>query len=453
MSQRSFLIPLAALWLLLGSGLAAGQAYDPQSESRSELVLPESAERAADEALAEIEGLEHPDATLKAGVFTLTGTADDSAVKARAADAVIAATGVGRIDNQIELSLNMQDRTLGAANRLSHRAQIWIAYLPLIPVAILIVLLFSLLAWLTGRLSWPFGRFTRNPFLQDILRKLTQSAIMLTGILLALEILDAIALVGGVLGAAGVAGIAIGFAFKDLVENYIASVLLSLRQPFGPGDHVLIDGHEGLVTAMNSRTTVLTTFEGNIVRIPNAVVFKTTLVNYSDDPRRRFEFTVGVGYDVDLSRAIEIGVETLLNTRGVMPDPRPFAIVTTLGDSSITLKLFAWVDQTRDDFGKVRSNAMEQVKNRFDHEDIDMPEPLYKIRIQGDPGPTPLTPDRPGAPQPAHRPGPNDNGPTPPRGPGSNQDTAIDPTIARMAGHGADALGSDNLLSDSASRE
>ena len=77
-------------------------------------------------------------------------------------------------------------------------------------------------------------------------------------------------------------------------------MLLSLRQPFRLRDHVVIDGHEGLITTMNSRTTVLTTFDGNVVRIPNAVVFKTTLVNYSTDRRRRFSFDIGVGYDVDL---------------------------------------------------------------------------------------------------------------------------------------------------------
>ncbi|QKK07639.1 MAG: mechanosensitive ion channel family protein [Planctomycetota bacterium] len=191
---------------------------------------------------------------------------------------------------------------------------------------------------------------SRNPFLQDICRRIVQTTVVLTGVLLALEILNATALVGGVLGAAGVAGIAIGFAFRDLVENYIASILLSVRQPFRPRDHVLIDGHEGLVTSMNSRTTVLTTFDGNIVRLPNAIVFKSALTNYSTDPRRRFTFDVGVGYDVDLAEAINVGVEVLRGTEGVLSDPAPFAIVTRLGDSSITVSLFGWVNQPRERF-------------------------------------------------------------------------------------------------------
>ncbi len=362
------------------AGLFVGATHAQPSPG---FVDPATVEQTAERALSDIEGLENPDASVNGTVVTISGIADDTQVIEDAQNAVIAATGAERVENQIELSLDLQDRTRGAANRVSQRLEAWIAYLPVIPVAIVMFLVFVFIAWLVGKLRWPFQRLTRNPFLQDIIRKLAQSAIVLTGALLALEILDAMALVGGVLGAAGVAGIAIGFAFKDLIENYIASVLLSLRQPFRPQDHVMIDGHEGLVTAMNTRTTVLTTFDGNIVRIPNAVVFKTTLINYTSDTRRRFSISVGVGYDVNLPHAIEVGVQTLVDTQGVLAEPNPFAIVTTLGDSSITMQLFGWVDQSQADFGMVRSNAMQNVKAQFDTFNIDMPEPIYKIRIDG----------------------------------------------------------------------
>jgi small conductance mechanosensitive channel len=171
-------------------------------------------------------------------------------------------------------------------------------------------------------------------------------------------------------------------------------VLLSLRQPFRLRDHVVIDGHEGLITTMNSRTTVLTTFDGNVVRIPNAVVFKTTLVNYSTDRRRRFSFEIGVGYDVDLGEAVRVGVETLQAIDGVMTDPAPFAVVTKLGDSSITVQLFGWVDQSVNDFGRVRSVAMQQVKTEYDRRDIDMPEPIYTVKIAR-PRRTPVSPPEP----------------------------------------------------------
>lgn len=402
----------------------------------------EQTEQLADEALQNIEGLSDADATVENGVITITGTADDTSVLNEATEAVREATGVDRIENEIDLSLDVQDRTRGAANRVSQRLDAWIAYLPVIPLAIVVLLVFALVAWLIGMLRWPFARLTRNPFLQDIVRKLTQSGVMLAGVLLALEILDAMALVGGVLGAAGVAGIAIGFAFKDLIENYIASVLLSLRQPFRPQDHVVIDGHEGLVTAMNSRTTVLTTFDGNVVRIPNAVVFKTTLINYTSDKRRRFSFTAGVGYDVNLPQAIEVGVQTLLDTPGVLREPKPVAVVTNLGDSSITVQLFGWADQTQANFATVRSNAMQNVKAQFDKFNIDMPEPIYKIRLEGT-QPVGVETTKPVNREPKQSRGDET----------ANADIRPDVTISEMSSESAQAQGEDNLLSEHAPKE
>lgn len=430
--------------LVLALGLSPLSAQDNQAQTQVEVGIqnPAQIEQAAEEVLTGIEGLEDADARVSGGVLTISGTADDSSVIEDAEQAVIAATGAERVQNEIELSLDFQDRTRGAANRVSERVEDWIAYLPVIPVAFVMLLFFALLAWLLGKLRWPYTHFTRNPFLQDIIRKVTQGGVLLVGVLLALEILDAMALVGGVLGAAGVAGIAIGFAFKDLIENYIASVLLSLRQPFRPKDHVVIDGYEGLVTAMNSRSTVLTTFDGNVVRIPNAVVFKTTLINYTSDRRRRFKFSAGVGYDVNLPQAIEIGVETLLSTQGVMSEPKPQAVVSKLGDSSITVDLYAWVDQDESDFFKVRSNAMQNVKAQYDKFNIDMPEPIYKIRIEGN--------QPPGTPQgePAQEPRTTIEH----EDETATGDVRRDDTIEDMVNESADQ-GSDNLLSRDAPAE
>jgi len=250
--------------------------------------------------------------------------------------------------------------------------------------------------------------------------------------------------VGGVLGAAGVAGIAIGFAFKDLIENYIASILLSLRQPFRPQDHVLIDGHEGLVTAMNTRSTVLTTFDGNVVRIPNAVVFKTTIINYTTDPRRRFGFAVGVGSDVNLNQAIEVGTKVIAGTPGVLIEPKPVALITKLGDSSITVQLYGWVDQSQSSFGKVQSNAMQNVKAEYDRLDIDMPEPIYKIRVEG--GQIGALP----AQAPAKKPESREGMPMPATATG---DISRDETISDMSQQAGQQQGGDNLLNNQAPAE
>jgi small conductance mechanosensitive channel len=411
---------LPVLWLAAPFAVSA-PADDPETQAAA--------------ALARIEGLDNESAEMNADALVLTGVADDPAIIDEAEQAVRAATGIDDIRNDIALTSDYADRVRGAATRVSARYDRLLDALPLIPVAIAIVLLALLAAWIVARWDAPFRLFSRNPFLQTIAQRFVQSMVVLFGVLLALEILDATALVGGVLGAAGVAGIAIGFAFRDLIENYIASILLSLRQPFRPRDHVVIDGHEGLVTSMNSRTTVLTTFDGNVVRIPNAIVFKTTLINYSTDPRRRFDFTVGIGYDVDLAQAVAVGTQVLTETEGVMPDPKPLALITRLGDSSITLQLFAWVDQSANDYFKVRSAAMQRVKNEFDRLDIDMPEPIYTVKLQQptdrpEPAPQCQTP----SPQPAH-------------------DVSRDDTAAEIADATQDQTAHEDLLDPDATSE
>lgn len=394
------------------------------------------------EALAPIEGLSDIEVHTEGRIVVVTGTADDTETIARASSALGSTLDPSLFRNEIVLSMDINERMQGAAGRVSQRFDRMIGYLPLLPVALAVLLVALFFAWVVGRLDPLFARLIKNPFLQGIAQRAVQLGVLLIGLLIALDIMDAIALIGGVLGAAGVLGLAIGFAFRDLVENYIASILLSLRQPFRPKDHVIIDGHEGLVTSMNTRTTVLTTFDGNIVRIPNALVFKTTLTNYTTDSRRRFNFTVGVGYDVDLRLAIQTGIEVIAGTDGVMQDPEPVGIITQLGDSSITLQLFGWVDQQSHSFSKVRSFAMQRVKSRFDELDIDMPEPSYKVRL--DSGTEMSAKIRETQTTPSPRPQKSSEEQAP-------QSMAPDQTVIEMAD--SDATGTENLLDGQARSE
>ncbi len=426
-------------------GMQADEPVAPPVAAEPVPRTPQQSEEAAEKALGEIEGLKEAKVEVDGDVVSIKGVANDPAVVAKAEQAVRDATGTQVVRSEIGLSSRFTDRISGASARVADKLERWIAYLPLIPIALIIVVVGIFIAWLSGRWEWPYRHLVSNVFLRDIAKRFVQAAVLLASCLLALEILNATALVGGVLGAAGVAGIAIGFAFRDLVENYIASILLSLRQPFRPRDHVEIDGHAGLVTAMNSRTTVLTTFDGNLVRIPNATVFKTALINYSREPRRRFSFEVNVGYDVDLAEAVEVGVQTLRDTQGVLIEPDPFAIVTNLGDSSITVQLFGWVDQTTSDFGKVKSLALQNVKNTYDQRDIDMPEPIYKLKLMSLSG---SAPDLASAGTPMAKPPSSHAHTSAPQHDTRPGDTAT--TVAMMTETDAD---SENLLQADAPRE
>jgi small-conductance mechanosensitive channel len=269
----------------------------------------------------------------------------------------------------------------GTFDTALEKVQELIAHLPLLGVALLVVAIFALLARWIGGWRAPFDRLKLNPFARDLLQQAVKVAIFLVGLLIALEILNATALVGAVLGTAGVVGIAVGFAFRDLVENYIASILLSLRQPFGPDDHVVIDSHEGKVIRLTSRATILMTLDGNHLRIPNAQVFKGVILNYSRNPLRRFSFGVGVGVEEDLLEAQRLGVEVLRSIPGIQTDPEPTAILEALGDSSVQMRFYGWVDQQQHSFAKVRGEAIRQVKTALEEAGMDLPEPIYRVHV------------------------------------------------------------------------
>lgn len=265
--------------------------------------------------------------------------------------------------------------------RLASEAERWLAAAPLFLIALLVIVL----AWLVGgwlskrRMLDRVGK--RNPFLRDFARTTVRWAVTIVGVIIALEILNATAMVGAILGTAGVLGVALGFAFKDILENYLAGVLLSLRQPFSPRDLVEINGNEGHVIALTSRATILMTLDGNHLRLPNAMVFRSVALNYTRNPTRRFSFDIGIGVTEDLVHAQNVGVEALRTVPGVVDAPPPRALVIALGDSSVQMRFHGWIDQRSHDYLLVRSEAVRIVKEALDAENVDLPEPIYRVRL------------------------------------------------------------------------
>ncbi|MEQ8768641.1 MAG: mechanosensitive ion channel family protein, partial [Planctomycetota bacterium] len=239
--------------------------------------------------------------------------------------------------------------------------------------------------WILGRWieRWNglFDKLTDKRLISGVLKQTMRMVLLLLGIFLALEVMNATALVGAVLGTAGVVGLAVGFAFRDIVENYLASIILSIRQPFRSKDYVEIGDYAGTVIRMNLRETVLMSVDGNHLTFPNAHVFKSTVINYTRNPLRRFEVVVGVGTDVDLKKASDLGLDVLRAMAGVVDDPAPSSRFQTLGDSNVLLSFYGWVDQELADFIKVNSEAIRLLKAVFDQNDIDMPVPTYRVEL------------------------------------------------------------------------
>jgi small conductance mechanosensitive channel len=428
-SLPSRLAPPLLLWL----GLLWVGAPQAQIGAGEDAIAAEDAviRSRLEDRFARIQALEGVQIEVAGGVVGLHGEVQSERHQALAETLARRTQDVVEVDNALTLDTRLGARLAPVLAQAGERVVDLLAALPLLLVAGLTV---GLAAWLGRWLSTRdrlFRRAARNPFLDVLLRQAVRWAALIAGILIALDLLNATALVGALLGTAGVVGLALGFAFRDVIENYIAGILMSLRQPFAPNDHVVIDGHEGKIAALTARATILITLDGNHLRLPNALVFKGVQLNYTRNPLRRFAFDVGVDSDCDLARAQRIGVVALAALPAVLDDPPPSALVAVLGDSTISIRYGGWVDQRQVSFLKVSSEAIRTVKEALDHEGVSMPAPTFRIEQAA----------------------PEDRRPAPRSPPAMDGDVAPDTHVDRQIDRERSVQGKDDLLDPDAPRE
>jgi small-conductance mechanosensitive channel len=175
-----------------------------------------------------------------------------------------------------------------------------------------------------------------------------------------------------------------------------------MRRPFLVGDLVEIVNVLGYVQRLTTRTTVLMTIDGNRVEIPNSVVYKNTIRNFTTNKNRREDFTIGIGYDVQITEAQEVALLVLRNHPAVLKDPEPWALVDSLGSAVVMLRIYFWLDGSTHSWLKVRSSVIRLIKRAFQDNGINMPDeerelifpqgvPVHLIRA-GAPGAEPSTP-------------------------------------------------------------
>lgn len=180
-------------------------------------------------------------------------------------------------------------------------------------------------------------------------------------------------------GALGVGGIALAFALQETMENFIAGIFLEARRPFRRGDQISTNDLEGTVEDINLRTVVLRTFGGVRVVLPNAMVLKEPLVNFTAHPRRRTTFTVGVAYMTDLDFAREVILEAVGGVDGVLASPPAEALVEEFSDSSIDFAVRYWHEPSNATFWRVRDGVARAVKAAFNREGITIPFPQRTV--------------------------------------------------------------------------
>ncbi|MCI5073461.1 mechanosensitive ion channel family protein [Oricola sp.] len=377
--MKRLLAPLFAV-LLLSFGVIA-HAQENGTIDANDVIDDREIDARIEAIFDEMDGLQAVFVTVRAGVVTLRGKVREATLAEQAEEIAGRVKGVVAVKNEIGEVTSLSLRLEPVYDRLLRRGAQAIGYIPLLAVAVTVWALIYAIGWMIAGREWPWNRIAPNGFIASLLRQLLRLSFFIAGAVMALDILGATALLGTILGAAGIVGLAIGFAVRDTVENYIASILLSVRQPFSPRDYVSIENFEGFVISLTSRATILMDADGNHIRIPNATVFKSNITNYSRNPQRRFLFRIGVAPESNLDMALEHALRKIRTLDFVLPDPGVDGWIEEIGDSTVTLTLTAWIDQNKTSFLKARSEAMRLVKVELERHGITLPEPTYRLRF------------------------------------------------------------------------
>jgi small conductance mechanosensitive channel len=319
-------------------------------------------------------------ASVQEGVVFLDGFAETEEHQRWAAELARNTEGVVAVVNRMQIETPPPWDFTPAREEIDALVRGLIGSLPLIVVAV-VVLAF---AWAAARLTgYGVRRFLRRRLTSRLLREVAARAagtlVLLLGFYFVLRIWGLTRLAVTLIGGTGLVGLVLGIAFRDITENFLASLYLSLQQPFREGDLVEITGTTGFVQRLTSRTTVLMTLDGNQVQVPNATVFKSTLRNFSSNPNRREDFVVGIGYDVLIPHAQEVALAVLAEHPAVLKDPEPWVLVDSLGASSVTLRVYFWLDGSRHSWLKVRSSVIRLVKRALQDAEISLPDEAREV--------------------------------------------------------------------------
>ena len=256
-----------------------------------------------------------------------------------------------------------------------------IKHLPNFVVAIFITIIFSIIARYAGKaMKKVLLKTLESPQIANLLASIFKMCVLVAGIFVALDFLGLTGTVTSLLAGAGIIGLAIGFAFQDMTENLIAGIAMGIRKPFQIGDVVEADKVFGTIKTINLRNTLVDTFFGQQEVIPNKILFRNILTNYSTNGIRRVEVPVGISYADDPEKAVEVIIEEINQYDFVIKKEETAVFAKDFGDSSVNLLLWFWIAYPGETgFMQARHQAVVGVKKALENAEILIPFPIRTL--------------------------------------------------------------------------
>lgn len=277
-------------------------------------------------------------------------------------------TRFGRFSSEIQASVET------AFARLLESA---ITIVPRFLAALLVIGLFwAIAAGVRALMRIIFRRIVEDLTVENLIKQVAYYAVWALGLIVAADALgfDPQTVVTGL----GLTGLALGFALKDIISNFISGILILILRPFELGDQIVVGDTEGSVERIELRATQIRNYDGRVVIVPNADIFTSRITNNTTNPVRRGSVEMFIGYDSDLRTAIKIMETAAQTAEGVLEEPKASVRIHELGADDIILEVRFWTDSRRSDFVATTSNVRENVIEKLKTAEIGLPNPAER---------------------------------------------------------------------------
>lgn len=257
-------------------------------------------------------------------------------------------------------------------------------FMVLLPNIVLALIVFAFFFFVAGKIKGLVKRLTRKHRqarnLGLVLGRLAQGVTILIGLFIALSIVIPSFKAGDLVQLLGISGVAIGFAFRDILQNFLAGILILLTEPFQIDDQIVFKDFEGTVENIQTRATTIRTYDGRRIVIPNSELFTNSVTVNTAFENRRLEYDVGIGYGDDIDRAKQLMLQAIHSVDSVLQDPAPEALVMELAESTVNIRARWWIKPPRRaDALDSRDKVISAIKKKLVENGIDLPFPTQQI--------------------------------------------------------------------------
>ncbi|MGB3208639.1 MAG: mechanosensitive ion channel family protein [Crinalium sp.] len=257
-------------------------------------------------------------------------------------------------------------------------------FIILLPNLVLALIVFAIFFFIARAIKQVVRKLTRDRRqarnLGMVLGRLAQGTTILAGLFISLSIVIPSLKANDLVQLLGISGVAIGFAFRDILQNFLAGILILLTEPFQIDDQIVFKNFEGTVEQIQTRATTIRTYDGRRIVIPNSELFTNSVIVNTAFENRRLQYDVGIGYGDDINEAKRLILEAINHTDGVMENPAPDALVVELAGSSVNIRARWWVQPPRRaDVLDLQDQVLTNIKNKLTANGIDLPFPTQQI--------------------------------------------------------------------------